>query len=92
MSLGLSGAFLDPTGTHPRVSSWIRVLGGRIHIFLSGRPNVVWPSNCLKIHPIAVFFLLTELAVLPPLGFLRRGGGPQLLPGGPFEVQGALDR
>ena len=76
----------------PCVSSWIPVLGGKIHIFLSGSPNVVWPSNCLKIHPIAVFFLLTGLALLPPLGFLRQGGGLQLLPGGPFEVQGALDQ
>ena len=60
----------------PCVSSWIPVLGGKIHIFLSGSPNVVWPSNCLKIHPIAVFFLLTGLALLPLWDFWGKGAAP----------------
>ena len=47
-------------------------------------------SNCLKIYPVAVCFLLTELAWLPALGFLKQGGGPQLLSWGPSELQGAL--
>ena len=50
------------------------------------------PGNCLKMHPVAVFFFLTEQALLPALGFLKPGGGPPLLAWGPLEVQGALDQ
>ena len=34
-------------------------------------PKVVWPSNCLKINPTAIFLLLTALALLHLLGFLK---------------------
>ena len=61
-------------------------VGGKICIFFSGAPNAVQPSNCLKIHPIAVFFLVTELALVHPLGFLKQVGGSQLLALGPFAV------
>ena len=67
-------------------------LGGKIRIFLLGSPNVVQPSNCLNIHQIALFFLLTELALLPTLGFLKQRGGPQLFTWDPFEVQGHLNK
>ena len=53
---------------------------------------MVRPSNCLKIHQIAVSFLLTELALLPTLGFLKQGGSMKHLACGPFEVQGDLDQ
>ena len=64
VSLGLSGPFLDPVWTH-LVSTYIPGLGDKIHILLSGSPNTVRPGNFLIIHPIAVFFLVTELALLP---------------------------
>ena len=48
---------------------------------------MVQPSNCLKIHPIAVFFILTELALLLPLGFQKQAGGSQLLALGSFAVE-----
>ena len=49
------------------VSIWILYLRGKICIFVSGGPKTVWPSNCLKIHPVADFLLLTELSFLHPL-------------------------
>ena len=52
---------------------------------------MVWPSNCLKIHSIAVFLLLPELALLHPLGFLKQAGGSQLLAVGSFAVECHLD-
>ena len=64
VSLGLSGPFLDPVWTHP-VSTCIPGLGDKIHILLSGSPNMVRPGNFLIIHPVAVFLLMTELALLP---------------------------
>ena len=87
--LGLSGTFLDPMGT--LCVKLDTGPGGKIRIFLLGSPNEVWPSTCLKIHPIALFFLLTELALLSPFGFLKQGGGPQLLAWGQFEEQGNLE-
>ena len=72
--------------------TWIPVLGAKIRIFLPWSPNAVQPSNCLKIHPVAVVFPLTERALLPILGFQKQGGGLQLLAWGPLEVQGALDQ
>ena len=44
MSLGLSGTVLDPAC----VSTWMLGLGGKIGIFLSGGPNTVQSSSCLK--------------------------------------------
>ena len=92
MSPGLSGTFLDPAGKSSWEPTWIPVVGAKIRIFLPWSPNAVQPSNCLKIHPVAVFFPLTERALLPILGFQKQGGGLQLLAWGPLEVQGALDQ
>ena len=49
-------------------------LGGKICIFLSVVPKAEWPSYCLKIHLNAVFLLLTVLALVQPLGFLKQAG------------------
>ena len=46
----------------PCASTWILSLGAKIHLFLLRSPCRVQPSKCLKIHPVAVCFLLTELA------------------------------
>ena len=92
MSPGLSGTFLDPAGKSSWEPTWIPVVGAKICIFLPWSPNAVQPSNCLKIHPVAVIFPLTERALLPILGFQKQGGGLQLLAWGPLEVQGALDQ
>ena len=50
------------------------------------------PSNCLKIHPVAVFFLLMELDLTHSLGFLKQAGGSQLLTSGPFAMECYLDK
>ena len=70
VNIGLSGNFLETVGTHHQCQHgyWIWVL--KFAFFLVG-PKVVWPSNCLKIHPVAIFLLLTALASLHPLGFLK---------------------
>ena len=65
--------------------------GGKILIFLSGCLNMALPCNCLKIHPIAVFLFLLELALLRPLGFLKQVAGSQFLTLGPFAVECHLD-
>lgn len=51
---------------------------GKIYIFLGGLKEV-WPINCLKINPVAVLSLLTSLALLHPLAFLKEAVGLQLL-------------
>ena len=58
---------------------------------LGGDPEVVRPSNSLNIHPIALFFLLIELALLLALAFRKPGGAPPLLSWGLLEVPGLLD-
>lgn len=63
----------------PCVWTWIHDLLGTIHIFLSGGPKVVQPINSLKIHPIAIFWPLTELGLLYLLGFLKQAGGSHLV-------------
>ena len=63
MSLGLCGNFWENVGIH-RVSTWILNLDGKICIFLSVGLKAVQPSNCLEIHPMAVFSHLTVLALL----------------------------
>ena len=78
MSLGLSGMFLDLEGKTGYLSTCILGLGPNIHIFFLGNPYLVRLNNCLKIHPVAVFFLLTDLALLHTLGFLKQGGSPHL--------------
>ena len=85
-------ASIKSVGKRPCAPNWILGLGAKIRIFLPRSLNMGMPSNCLKMHPIAVFFLLTERALLPALGFLKPGGGPPLLAWGPLEVQRALDR
>ena len=62
MHLGLSAMSSDTVGKTPGASTWILGLGAKNHIFLLGNSNGVWPSNCLKIHPVTVCFLLTQLA------------------------------
>ena len=69
------------------MSTWISDLDGKLHIFLSVGLKAVWPSNCLKVYPIAVFSLLTALTLLQPLLFLKQAGGSQLLAAGPFAVE-----
>ena len=61
------------------VSTWILYLRGKICVFLSGGPKAVWPSNCLKIHPVADVLLLTELSFLHPLVILKQAGRSQHL-------------
>ena len=61
------------------MSTWISNLDGKICIFLLVGLKEVWPSNCLKINPIAVLSLLTSLALLHPLAFLKEAVGLQLL-------------
>ena len=39
-------------------------LDGKFRIFLSVGLKAGWPSNCLKVHPIAVFSLPTALTLL----------------------------
>ena len=65
MILGLSGTLLDPAGGTPCATTWIMGLGAKISIFLPGSPN----THLLKMHPLAVFFILPELALLPALDF-----------------------
>ena len=62
MSLGLSAPCLDPVGRTPWATTWILGLGDEIHMFLPGSPKARQLSNCLQRHPIAVCFLLPELA------------------------------
>ena len=50
-------------------------------------PKAGWPHNCLKMHPIAVFSVLTALNLLHPLAFLNQVGGSQLLTAGSFAVE-----
>ena len=69
------GAYLDP---RPRAPNW--------H-FSHGEPFVGQPSNCLQRSPVAVCFLLPELALLPTLAF---GKPVPPLAGGPWDVPGAL--
>ena len=54
-------------------------------------PKMVWPSNCLIIHPIAVFLLLTVLDLVYSLEFLKDVGRSQPLDVGPFAVESHLD-
>ena len=73
------------------MSTWISDLDGKFHIFLSVGLKVVQPSNCLKVHPVAVFSLLITLTLLQPLRFLKQEGGSQLLAAGPFAVEYHFD-
>ena len=44
-----------------------------IHLLVGSKGGQL--SNYLKIHPIAVFSLLTALALVHPLGFLKEESG-----------------
>ena len=79
MNVGLSGNFLETAGTHHEChyGYWTLVLK---FSFFSVGPKPVQPSNCLKINPIAIFLLLTALALLHPLGFLKPSVGSHSLP------------
>ena len=71
--------------------TWISEFYAKICIFLLVVHKVVWPGNCLKIHTITVFSLLTGLGLLHPLAFLKQAGSLQLLATGPFAVECHLD-
>ena len=62
-------------------------LWGQNSRFYSVGPKKMWPRNCLKLHQIAVFLLLTERALFHPLVLLRQAGGSQWLAAGPFPVE-----
>ena len=73
MSLGPSGKFLDPAGTHPECELGYWTLVAKFAFF--SRQALKWcmqPSNCLKIYPIASY---PVLALLHHFGFLKQGGG-----------------
>ena len=76
---------------HTLSVTWIPDLGGKTCNFISVSPQTVRPSNCLKMHSIAVFLLLTALALLHTLGFLKQAGGSQIPAVGPFAVKLHLD-
>ena len=78
-------------GDTPWVWTWILDLGGKIPSFLLVGPKAVWPSNCLKNHPIAVFLLLTGLDLVYPSEFLKDVGRSQPLDMGPFAVESHFD-
>ena len=92
MSLGLSAPCSDPVGRTPWAPNWIPGLEAKIHIFLPGSPNAGRPNNCSQLSPIAVFFLLTELALLAASAFQQSWGGPQLLALGPWGCQAPSTR
>lgn len=73
------------------VWTWIPNLGGKIPIFFSVGPKVVRLNYCLKIHPIAVFSVMTALDLLQPFAFVKEASSMQLLTAGPFEVDCDLD-
>ena len=68
---------------------WTRIpdLVGKTRTFLSVSLQTMWLTKCLKIHPIAVFLLLTVLALLHTLGFLKQAGSSQIPTAGLFEVK-----
>ena len=81
MNLGLSGTFLYPAGKTPCAFIYLGTgpRGQNSH-FLPGGTNAGCPRNLLKIHPVSVFFLMTQLALLPVLGFLKKAGGRAATP------------
>ena len=58
--------------------------------FLSVGPKKVLPSSYLKIHPIAVYLLVTAISLVKPLGFLKQAAGLQFLGAGSFPVERQL--
>ena len=92
MSLGLFALCSDPARRTSWLPSWILGLGAKILIFLPGSPNTGRPSNHFQMHPIAAFFLLTDLPFLPTLEFQKLRASLPLLTWGQWEVPGALDQ
>ena len=82
--LGLSGKFLDTAGTETECEPGSWTLLAKLH-FLSVDPKMMWPSNFLKIYPIALF-LLVPISLVKPLGFLKQAGGLQFLAARSFPV------
>ena len=84
--LGLYGKFLEPVGTHPECEPGYRTFrNGKIPIFLFMDAKEGRFSNCLKIHPFAVFLLLTALALSSLWNFLRKWMDHNSLPWAPLQ-------
>ena len=66
--------------------------GVQTGFFRQGSPNAGRSSNCLQRPPMAVCFLLPELALLSASVFRKLGAGPPFFAGVPLEVPGALGR
>ena len=92
MSLSLSGKVLALTVTHPVWEPAYPTWGPPGACFARVGPEAVKPSKSLKIHPIALFLALTELALLHPLA-VWRDEGPTPSPrghGADFDRKGPL--
>ena len=89
MILDLSGKSLDTVGTHLECETGYWTVG-KICLFLSAGPKMMWLNNCLKVHPIAVFLIVTVIALVNPSRFLRQADRLQLLTTCPFPVEGQL--
>ena len=59
--------------------------------FLSVGQSRLWLSSCLKISPIAVFLLMTAIALVKTLGFLKQAGSFQLLVARSFPLECQLN-
>lgn len=89
MILDLSGKFLDTVGTHLECETGYWTLLANSH-FLSAGPKMTWLNNCLKVHPTVVFLIVTVIALVNPLKFLRQASRLQLLATCPFQVEDRL--
>ena len=85
--LGLSGKCLDTAQTHTECEAGSWTLLAKNQHFLSVGPKMVQNSNCLKIHPIAVFLLVTAISLVRPLGFLQQTWDFNSLPLAHFQWQ-----
>ena len=64
--------------------------GSQTGFFRLRSPNAGRPSNCLQRPPMAVCFLLPELALLPASVFHKLGADLPFFARGPLEVPGVL--
>ena len=71
-------------GTHPECDPGSRTLVAKCTFSSRWALKV---CNCLKIHPIALFSLLTVLGLVYPLGFLKEEGGLLLVTTGHVKCQ-----
>ena len=92
LSLGLSAPCSAPVGSIPWAPTWSPGLGAPTGIFHLGSPTVGRPSISLQRPPVAVCFLLPELALLPALALGTPGAGAPLLAGDTWEVPGGSAR